>query len=391
LNQKDSLHVVSPVKIHRIPVSENKGAILNRILQIIKSECLPFNQTRQVHETEIENEIQHFHKMLNDSMRLTIPRLLINRFIENMSHLFSDYRKEFLKLDMLRYRDMDELFLTLKGDRWWFHFQQNRTLDFIIRFNQLLQSLRRYRYYPLLKSIAQIQNDIKPSRLLPFDSILELMVENRIRLHVLLIDNVTGNQAGLAVPFGRICQQSGGTYDKVLSPSTALKKIKTHEDSFFEITCHISSEPEARQVLIMSDQAQHPLVYKHRYSHKEIAALLTSQAEKKMSISNISIKKNTITFMLSDYKINASKGFGLIKIRLNLTTTRDKIIHSTENTLRASRGQTRISVPLPNRPEPILKLTIIASDILGNYSLRACYQIFPHEHGSLVLPLKSLE
>lgn len=391
LNQKDSLHVMSPVKIHSIPVSGNKGAILDCILQIIKTECLPFNQTRQVHETKIEKEIQHLNRIFNDTRRLIVPTVSLDRFIENLNHLFSRYKTEFLSLDMLRYQDLQELFLTLKDDRWWFHFQQNRTLDFIDRFNRKIQLLRQYRYYPLLKTIAQIQNDIKPSQLLPFDSIREIMVENRIRFLVLLTDDAIGSQIGMSGPFQRICSQSGGAHFKILSPSSAFKKIKIHQDSFFEITCHISPEPEARQVLIMLDQDQHQLVYKHRFSQLEIANLLASQAESKITISDISILNNKLTFVLNNYKINISRGFGLIKIQLKFTTTGDRIIDSAENILRASRDQTRISVPLPSCPEPVLNLTITASDLLANHSLQTRYQVYVDEHVPLVLPLKGIE
>lgn len=391
LTRRDSLHVLSPVKIHSIPISENKGAILHRILQIIKNECLPFNQTRQVHETKIENEIQHLNRIFNDARQQTITTLSLNRFIENLTNLFSIYKSEFLSLDMLRYQDIGELFLSLKDDRWWFHFQQNRSLDFIDRFNRLIQSLRQYRYYPLLKTIARIQNNIKPSQLYPFDSIREMMVENRIRFHVLLIDDATGSQAGISVPFEGICRQSGGTYLKALSPPSAIKKIKTHQDSYFEIICHISTGPQARQIRIISNNDQRQLIYKHRFSPQEIAALHASQAGSKITISNISILKNKLRFLLSDYKINISKSFGLIKLRLNFTTTGKKVLYSTENTLRASRSRIRISVPFPNFSEPVLNLTIIASDILGNHSLEARYQVNLKGHVPLVLPLKRFE
>jgi hypothetical protein len=391
LNQTDSLHILSPVKTHTIPVSENKGAILNRINQIINSECLPFSRTRQIFETKIENEIQQFRKILRDSRVMTIPRLFINRFIENLSHVFLTYRKEFLTLDMLRYQDPHKLFLNLEGDCWWFHIQQNRTFDFINRLNLLLQSLRPIRFYPLLKTIGQIQNNIKPSTLVHFDLIRELMVENQIRFHVLITDDVTGSQAGIAVPLEKICLQSGGTYSKALSPSAALDKIKNHQDSFFEITCHVSADPEPKQVRIMSDYDPTHFVYKNRFSVPEIAALLKYQTETKITISSISVLKNKISFLLSDYKINTEKGFGLIKIRLNFTTTGDKIIHSTENILRASKHQIRVSVPLPIHPEPVLNLNIIASDILDNHCLQTHYQVFFNKHNPLILPMKSLK
>lgn len=391
LNPNDSLHVISPDKIHVIPVSGNKGAMLNNISQIIKKECLPFNLIRQVHEKKIENEIQHLHRILNDSRQQTVPQLSLNRFIENLSHLFSTYKNEFLSLDMLRYQDLPELFVKLKGNHWWFHLQQNRTLDFINPLNRLIQSLRQYRYYPLLKIIAQIQNHIKPSKLYPFDQVREMMVENRIRFHALLTDDIAGSQAGISVRLQKICHYSGGIYLKVLSPSTAIEKIGAHVDSFFEMTCHISAGTEAKQVRIVSGPGRHQLIYKHRFSPQEITQLQTSQAESKLAVSNISILKNKITFWLSEYKINTSKGFGLIKIRLDLTTTGDRIIYSTENILRASRDRTRISVPFPICSEPVLNLTIIANDLLDNHSLQARYQVFLHEHVPLILPQKNFE
>jgi hypothetical protein len=390
LSQKDSLHVLSPVKIHSIPVSGNKGAILNRIEQIINSDCLQFNQAMQIHEKRMENEVKQLNWILNVNPGGASQRSALNRFIKNLSLQFSAYKKEFLSPDMLKYQNINDLFLNLKGERWFIHFQQNRVFFFLGRLNRLIQSLRQYRYYPLLKAIVHYQNETRPSKLFPFESIRNLMVENQIGFHVLLFDEARGIQAEISDHFKKICRESGGTFLKVHSPLSAIQKIKCHEDFFYELTCHISPESEAKQVLIISDNDQHQLIYKHQYSNQEITTLLSDPTENKITISNISILKNKITFLLKDYKINATTGFGLIKIQLNLSTPSDRSIFFSENTLRAFRDQTRISVLIPPYPDKVVNLTITVNDLLANHSRRNQYQVYLRNHGQVVLPLRGV-
>ncbi len=390
LSEKDSLHVLSPLKIYPIQVTGNKGAILNRIEQIINSDCLQFNQAMQIHEKKMENEIRHLHWILSNNIGLTIPTSSLNRFIKNLSLQFSAYKNEFLSPDMLKYQNINDLFLNLKGERWFIHFQQNRVFLFLGRLNRLIQSLRQYRYYPLLKVIVDYQNETRPSTLFPFESIRNLMVDNQIGFHMLLFDETRGSQTEVSDYFKKLCQESGGIYQEVDSAKSAIQKIKCHEDFFYELTCHISPEPEAKQVFIISDHDQRQLIYKHQYSNQEITALLSDPTKSKITISNISISKNKITFVLKDYKINAIKGFGLIKIHLQLSTPRSQNIFSTENTLRATQVQTRISVPIPPCSDKMVTLTIKAHDLLANHSLQANYQIYHRNHGPVVLPLRGV-
>lgn len=390
LSEKDSLHVLSPFKIYPIRVTGNKGAILNRIEQIINSDCLQFNQARLVHETKMENEIKELNWALSVNMAVSSQMSTLNRFINNLSLQLSAYKKEFLSPAMLKYQNINNLFINLKGERWFIHFQQNRVFFFLKRLNRLIQSLRQYRYYPLLKAIVHYQNETRPSTLFPFDSIRNLMVENQIGFHVLLFDEAQGSQAEISDHFKKICRESGGIYQEVASAKSAIQKIKCHEYFFYELTCHLSPEPEAKQVLIISDHDQRQLIYKHQYSSQEIIALLSDPTKSKITISNISISKNKITFLLKDYKINATKGFGLIKIQLQLSTPRSQNIFSTENTLRATQDQTRISVPIPTCSDKIVNLTIKAHDLLANHSLLANYQIYHRNHGPIVLPLRSV-
>ncbi|MCK4835530.1 MAG: hypothetical protein KAT17_02790, partial [Candidatus Aminicenantes bacterium] len=375
---------------HYLKVSGNKVALLSQIEQIIKSDYQPYFQIMQAMEKRIEDEVKKLHWNLRNNPGINSQQSALDLFIKNFSFEFSHYKKDFLFTNLSRTKAIENLLPNLKEDRWFFHFQQNRFFYFLKKLTRLIQSLRQYRYLPLLKTIINYQNEIKASNLFPFESVRNLMVENNIIFNVLLINEPESNQSDIKENLQKICRESGGILLAVKSARTSLEKIKTHKDHFHEIVFNINNKIEEKNIQILAPDYFEKLCYKQTYSADEISSILSNRTRKKVKVDNIMIFKNRISFLLESYEINKKKGYGLIKVQVDVASPHNQTVFHTENTLRATRDQTLVSIQMPFYKSNIFTLTITAYDLMTNHSSEIKHQVQLQETFPITLPQQDL-
>lgn len=376
--KQDTLNLLSSDKIHRLKVGGNKISLITQIEHIIKTEFLPRSQAMQNLEMRLRDEIRDLHWILNGTLGVHFQQSALDRFVKNFSYQFSQYKRDFLSPAVCSNRISTKLLTDPKGNHYFFHFHQNRFYSFLTKLSRMLQSLRKYRYRPLFRTIITIQNELKNINLFSPDRLRAPFLENNIMFNALMFNKPETPRTGLDDNLETICRQSGGIYETVVSPGETIQKLKAHEDHFHQIIFEVDNEIKVKHIQILTPGISEKPFYKQTFSPQEICKFFSTPRRPEVNITKITVFKNRISFQLESYEMKEDDGYGLINVRLELDTHQKQTVFQTENTLRATRHQTRVSIDLPLVKETPFKLTITARDMVSGCTTQVTRQIEYH-------------
>jgi hypothetical protein len=231
-----------------------------------------------------------------------------------------------------------------------------------------------------MEIILNFASEVKNSNHPNLDWLHSLMVENNIMFNALLFNESPPDRENSLSRLETICRQSGGIYESVSSVDSTIQNLKKHEDQYYELAFITNRRIEEKNVRIMTVNPEEQLFYKRKYSGSEIAAIMTSIPQSKIDIKNIRVTRNKISFQLESYKKKDNQGFGLIRVRVELSTPEDHSVFQTENTLRATQDKTQVTIQIPDYKNGPLFLTITATDLISSLTRQVTHQVASRRH-----------
>jgi hypothetical protein len=169
----------------------------------------------------------------------------------------------------------------------------------------------------------------------------------------------------------QISRDTGGKTINTTDPEQGIKSIHHHQDHYYQLTYGFNGDIEEKKIDVTAasaDVKKVKLSYKNVYSEEEMRTLIQYFSKERVQIDDFSLNKYNLRFSIDAVTLNKSKGdsFGLVKVRIELFSQTGERVYRTENTLRSSKQQIMVSIPLPGRHKGKFKLIINACDLIAN-------------------------
>ncbi len=381
LHPADSIMLVSPLKIYQVNVSVNKGKIIEDIGQLLKKDCLDYKKKRASGEKYIRDAISKARMALADSTRSAeygvMQFLSLKHFLDTFPQEFINFLNLSLILDTGKYQKIANLLGFREGERWWLHFHQdefNVLLSHIQAFTKELSDYIFAREPGETKRLSHLQKVLEIADSFPAGQVLNTLVENRISYNFisfggLKIGDIDASQAEISDIgriLGKIAEESGGKMVSTFKVEQGLREIASHKDQYYELSFLFNGKIEKKEIDLALKNQKAKLIYKKEYSKEELESLIQYLTQEKVRIDQFSKQGNVIKFTITSFQRHQEGKFGILKVSIELFGKEETPLYQTENTLRSSRDEVSISLPLPTRFSGPFRLIITVSDLLAN-------------------------
>jgi hypothetical protein len=377
LIEKDDLHLFSPLKIYRIKVSTNKGAMLNSILGILKSDCTRFRNSMVLCEKSIENEILKISRILSDLPLTHYPFYNFDEFEKYYKKKIGEYQNDCLNVHLNQFFKIKELIPDDNAEPWVIHFQDQKIFSFLDKTSQFFKTFGRNGYFRFFSSLVQFNREIMEPEPGVLDSIQHIILDKKIRYGVLLFTEAEKNDNGALVNLEKICRGNSGFFLPVRSAGDAIQNLKDHREQHLEISFSLAGTDQDVTIHITAALPGIELIYRNHYQIQELLKLDTGTIQGKIRITDTLIEKDRMSFTVDSYRMDQSGKFALFKIEIDGFDIHEKQVFHTENILRATEKQTSLIVRIPFYQFGFQKLTVTATDLIANQSSQSKKEITP--------------
>ncbi|MGD2088158.1 MAG: hypothetical protein PVH61_18420 [Candidatus Aminicenantes bacterium] len=388
LDITDSLILMTPLKIYRINVSPNKGKMKTDIDGLVRQDSEEFKKRLKAAEKNLEIQLNRMRRLFRGEIRdpgLATSYKIIGTFLSSFPQGFLNFRSLFLFPDMMNYQKVLGFLGHREGERWWVHFQQGDSFEVVASTQSVAKMIDEYcSLYTLAResfqnNLQQLEKLLRLSRSFPADPLVHVFNSGNIRYNTILW--VQRKHKGrfsasdiipiLGTVLERVSRETGGKTVNTTDPEQGIKTIHHHQDRYYQLTYGFNGSIKEKKIdvtAVSADLKNTTLSYQHVYSEEEMRALIRELSKKSIHIDDFSLNKNQIKFSIGSVTLNKNKGgaFGLVKVRIELFNQTGECAYRTENTLRSSKQQIKVSIPLPDRHKGKFKLMINACDIIAN-------------------------
>ncbi len=386
LGTTDSLTVVSPVKIYRIDVSGNKERMISDIDRLVKGDCAAFKAGLDAAAKSLDNEITRMKRLFaggtDDNFMITSYKM-VAMFLNTFPRNFLDFRNRYLFLHMNRYRQVMTFLGNREGQRWWVHFQQAEPFGMLSRTAEVIRKTEVYgSSQPLFREsfstgLNQLKKLLQLSDSFPAGQLIETFLSGNTRFNVIVAGTGKGKAGSgtagvsreLGTVFSRISRQTGGKTVHTVNPEQGMKEIEGHEDFFYRLSYRFDGHTENKTFAVTVNGAHRKKLkpaYKAGLNKDNVRELVQYLNGDKVTIGDVSLKKNLLTFYIGSFEIYKGGSFGLVKVRVEMLDRGGSTLYRTENTLRSSKPRVKVSLPLPGENKGAYKLVIHACDLIAN-------------------------
>ncbi len=388
LDTTDSLILVTPLKIYRINVSPNKGKMRTDIEGLVRQDSDEFKKRLNAAEKNLEIQLNRMRQLFRGEIRdpgLATSYKIIGTFLSSFPQGFLNFRNIFLFPDMKNYQKVLGFLGSREGERWWIHFQQGDSFGVVASARLVAKQIDQYcNLYTLARdsfqnNLRQLEKLLRLSESFPADQLLNVFNSGNIRYNSILWvhrKHKGRSSASDIIPiigavFEQISRDTGGKTVNTIDPEQGIKTIYHHQDHYYQLTYDFNGRVEEKRINVTAasaDMKETNLSYKHVYPEEEIRSLIQYLSKERVRINDFSSNKNKIKFSIDGVTLNKNKGdsFGLVKVRIELFNRTGERVYRTENTLRSSRQQITVAIPLPNQHRGTFRLIINACDLIAN-------------------------
>lgn len=388
LNTTDSLTLMTPLKIYRIKVSANKGKMRTDIERLVRNDSDEFKKRLNAAEKNLEIQLNRMRRLFRGEISdpgLATSYKIIGTFLSSFPQEFLNFRSLFLFPEMKNYQKVMGFLGSREGERWWVHFQQGDSLGIAASAQSVAKMIDEYCNLNTLaresfqNNLQQLEKLLRLSQSFPVDSLLNVFNSGNIRYNTILWVHrkYKGRYSAsdiipiLGVVLEQISRDTGGKTVNTTDPEQGIKTIHHHKDYYYQLTYGFNGNIEEKKIEVTAasaDMKKGKLSYKQVYSEEEMRSLIQYISKERVRIDDFSLNKNKIRFSIDAVTLNKSKGdsFGLVKVRIELFNQIGERVYRTENTLRSSKQQITVSIPLPGRHKGKFKLIINACDLIAN-------------------------
>jgi hypothetical protein len=388
INTTDSLILMTPLKIYRINVSANKGKMRTDIEGLVRRDSDEFKKRLNAAEKNLEIQLNRMRRLFRGEISdpgLATSYKIIGTFLSSFPQGFLNFRSLFLFPDMKNYQKVLGFLGSREGERWWIHFQQGDSFGVVAGAQSVAKNIDEYcNLYTLAResfqnNLRQLEKLLRLSESYPAEPLLNVFNSANVRYNTILWvhrKHKGRSSASDIIPIlGAVLEQisrdTGGKTINTTDPEQGIKSIHHHQDYYYQLTYGFNGDIEEKKIdvtAVSADMKETNLSYKDVYLEEEMRSLIQYLSKERVQINNFSLSKNKITFSIDGVTLNKSKGdsFGLVKVRIELFSQTGERVYRTENTLRSSKQQITVSIPLPGRHNGKFKLIISACDLIAN-------------------------
>jgi hypothetical protein len=388
LNTTDSLILVTPLKIYRINVSPNKGKMRTDIEGLVRQDSDEFKKRLSAAEKNLEIQLNRMRRLFRGEISdpgLVASYKIIGTFLSSFPQGFLNFRSLFLFPDMKNYQKVLGFLGSREGERWWIHFQQGDSFGVVAGAQSVAKMIDEYcNLYSLAResfqnNLQQLEKLLRLSDSFPVEPLLNIFNSGNIRYNSILWVHrkYKGRSSAsdiipiMGAVLDQISRDTGGKTINTTDPEQGIKTIHHHQDHYYQLTYGFNGNIEEKKIDVTAasaDMNKVKLSYKHVYSEEEMRTLIQYLSKERVRINDFSLNKNKIKFSIDAVTLNKIKGdsFGLVKVRIELFNRTGERVYRTENTLRSSKQQITVSIPLPNQHRGTFKLIINACDLIAN-------------------------
>ncbi|MCP4146541.1 MAG: hypothetical protein GY757_02220 [bacterium] len=385
LNSTDSLIIVTPISAYQIRVSTNKIKVITVVEELVKRDCLDFCKKRISYEKNLENKI----KMLNSVVTSGVQHYKdVNRFLNTFPRELNNFKRFYLFPDITTYRKVNSLLGDREGERWWIHFQQQEIFSLLEKTRGAVKRLGRFvSGYETSPHLSDLSRAMKPglnaleresvlSGSFPYQQFLKIIIDGNFNYNSVYWGSSDDGTSGdsqmeafyLADILEKISSASGGKCIRTKNPEEAVRKIENCRDDFYLLSYNFNGKIEEKKIQLLTHTKNSNLYYKSKFTNKEIETFLRNHAAGKVSLTDVSVVGNRLSFSIKSYKFkDDEKGnkYAILKVGLQLSVG-DKTVYNSEKTLRVLKDKTSISLSLPSQHKGRFKLTVKAYDLIAN-------------------------
>jgi hypothetical protein len=392
IHPMDSLILVSPTTFYQINVSANKEKMIGDIKQSLVTDCRSYKKNRVRVEKNIRVKIKNLRRNLREfkgfksggekgrreSSNYGVRQVLeLTQFLDTFPREFIKFRELSLLLDTGKYRKIAGLLGFREGERWWLHFHQEEVTPFLSYVRGFMRELTEYVHniegYQV-KKVANLEKVLSISDSFPVEQMAAAIVSSNFCYNVVFLGGVSISDrdtndtetSGLERILHRVAGMSGGIMVNTISPEQGVREIVKQKDSYYELAFDFNGELKKKNLEITAQDKKIKLLYKNGFEKKELESLIHYLTHEKVTVANFSNKKNVINFTIKSYKHHQEGKYGMLSVNIELFSLQDALVYNTRNTLRSSRDEVFIKIPLPKKFTGNFKLRITVSDLLAN-------------------------
>jgi hypothetical protein len=400
LDPKDSLLLLSPIKGYRIPVTGDKQKMTMDVITILSKDGALQEKSRISAEKSLESDLHRLttiaseqpvdffpegtrnpEQALAQTTSLATNYKAIYQVLLNFPQDFTRFKIQYLLPDIVKHEKIKDLLEKNSGEKWWIHFQHREDIQIIQKARSAGQKLSAYiethesgtLARTMQNSLADFEKQLLISESIPDEKILDTLLGKNICFNVIYWGSLQSNESApfkettdLEAALRRIAEYSGGKDVVATDPEQGIKEIKNHSDNYYDLIFAFDGTIEEKKIQISADRSNLKFSYKQHFSEKELDEWIRTLAEKKVEIRDFALRQKTIHFEIDSFEKDQEEQFGLLKVRISLFDLHNTNVHKSENTLRASKDNVKISIPFSAEYEGKFRLVIEVFDLLAN-------------------------
>jgi hypothetical protein len=393
LTPADSLLLLTPLKAYTVTVSANKTRTAEEIDNLLTQDCGTYKTRRYASQKKLDSQLNRMKRLftgqLEDKARIASYKM-IGMFLGGFPLEFQDFRNRYLFPNVDKYRQVAALLGNREGQRWWVHFLEGDSSRITARAQWTARQIDRYcNLYPLARqsfsnNLRRLEELLRIPDAFPAGPLSDIFIHGDIRFNTLVYDSLKGKtdhgqadmNSRLAGVLNQVSIETGGKTIYTVDLEKGIKDIIEHRDRFYRLFYHFNGTIGEKSIeIIPGPPGENPhrkikLAYPKYFSENDIRSLVRGLSSETVKITDFSLSqrnnKPVARFVIKSIAFNEEKKFGLVKARIQLFDERGDRVYRTENTLRSSRREISLSVPIPGRFRGAFKLMIEAYDLISN-------------------------
>lgn len=386
IRKKDNLIIWTPVKVYRIRADKPKQDIISDIEKIVKEDSFNYKRLKEAERNKLNTIIRKFLEFVPNQKDSSPQISNIFRFLNNYSREWLSFKSKFLLPDIGKYYGVFSLLSReYPGEKYFINFQQREVIPSLNKYQQIKNLINNYvsdlagtSESSYTSSISNALKKIDKSILLSDNFNPENLVSPfkgaNISYNLLLFHSFrqSGDDSDAVSPdlegiLRSISRSTGGLSVITNNFKEGIDSMMKKSDHYYYLVYRFNGKKGEKKIEVAINNKDAVLFYKDKFFPDEIDLLIKLAAQPKISISEVTITGEQLTFEISDYaKKGKEKKTGIIKVEIRLLDKDRKKVMEKMNTLRAVKDPVKISLKMTPGLKGFFKLEIIVKDMNKN-------------------------
>lgn len=387
LNYSDMLFVTTPLSVYRVTVSRNKLKMVQDIETLVKKDVEIHKQNRNAAEQVLLSQLRLFDALFMNPYQPPGLFIATSKFLKEFPPGYMKYLQDHLLPDPGKFREVLSFLGTREGERWCIHFQQRDTYGIIVKTKELIRKLRGFftqpsnNRGPILADLSRFERQLSQIDSYSSAPLADVVMDGNIAFNTIIFGSMNtrnsrdGRLDAISSYIERIYREtatfSGGKAIDTTRPLEGLRSIIDHSDLYYQLAFDYNGTPEPKEIRLQLAGSKTPPAFKRLFSQKEIEVAVRYLSSEKVTLDNIKVKQQRLTFAITSFKLQEQEGvesFGILRVRIRLLNQYGEREFTSERVLRASAKELVVKVThdFPEEYSGQYLLSIEVTDLIRN-------------------------